>query len=101
MNITKLRIASMPNQMVAIRVNIFLNFNAPKRPRELQTIPTTKANIKNPNFSNPGLSICGAKLIKPSPASAREAMLTTRQAVLVSQQTPLLRANKTNSCLES
>ena len=89
MNKTKLRIASIPNQIDAIRINIFLNFNAPKRPTALQTIPITKAAIKTPNLSNPGLSICGAKLIKPSPANARETMLTTRHAVLVSQHTPL------------
>lgn len=91
MNMTKLKSASMPNQIAAKRTNIFLNFNAPYRPRALQTIPSTKAAIKIPNRSNPGLSIIGAKLTKPSPANARATTFTTIQAVLVSQHTPLSR----------
>ena len=89
MNMIKLRIASMPNQIAAMRTNIFLNFKAPKIPTALQMIPSTKATIKNPNLSNPGLSIFGARLTKPNAANARAMMLTTRQAVLTSQQTPL------------
>eukprot|EP00532_Pseudo-nitzschia_australis_P003765 CAMPEP_0168180818 /NCGR_PEP_ID=MMETSP0139_2-20121125/10793_1 /TAXON_ID=44445 /ORGANISM="Pseudo-nitzschia australis, Strain 10249 10 AB" /LENGTH=116 /DNA_ID=CAMNT_0008101167 /DNA_START=233 /DNA_END=580 /DNA_ORIENTATION=+ len=49
----------------------FLELQCAKTPKALAMIPRTKTAMKNPNRSNPGLSIWGAKLIKPNPANVK------------------------------